>query len=124
MACWYRRTLPVARSPGPRMIASALRFFLGPGPAHRPGRLSTRLFRRPAGRPRFERQLEATGRAGEVVDVVDVRQPVAGELVDLREQLVDGARLISGEPSRVAKAAQLVVNLGQVGEQNGGRIHC
>ena len=36
-ACWYRRTLPVARSSGPRMIASALRFFLGPGPAHQPG---------------------------------------------------------------------------------------
>src|SRR6478752_516978 len=119
MACWYRQTLPLARSSGPEDDRVCPAFFLGPGPAPASARLIPRL----AGRPRFERQLESAGRAGEVVDVVDVHQAVGGQLVDLREQLVDGALLVLGQPGRVAELAQLVVDLGQVGEQNGGRIH-
>src|SRR5580765_5667888 len=126
MACWYRRNTatgtqlwPRGRSRLPCVSSSGQ----GPRRPVRPTGLSTRPVRRRAGRPRFERQLEATGRAGEVLDVVDVRQPVARKLVDLREQLIDGANLILGEPSRVAELAELVVDLGQVGEQNGGRIH-
>src|SRR5580765_1016465 len=126
MACWYRRTTAAARSSGPeddRVCPAFLPRARARAGRSRPTGPSTRPIHRRAGRPRFERQLEAAGRAGEVLDVVDVRQPVARKLVDLREQLVDGANLILGEPSRVAELAQLVVDLGQVGEQNGGRIH-
>src|SRR5437899_461751 len=99
MACWYRQTLPLARSSGPEDDRVCPAFFLGPGPAPASARLISRL----AGGPRLERQLEAAGRAGEVLDVVDIREPVGGELVDLREQFVDGANLVLGQPSRVAE---------------------